>query len=390
MSRLKINRRLDNNDVKEQPGIKKPKVKKKGKAAGEEKESLPVFAKAHGPDGGERSGGGKSGSRTGEPADSNAGMFKPSEELTGSSVKPAKKVKLDKKEKKKPVPKEAASSPAVHKRRIRLAEEEKTATAEDVNEAVKTSIFAGPESYELDRDYIIPTEGSTEGFLAGYSDYDEYGGVEEKPLKLAKEIADAFGIKEIIEPDELEETPSIFAMSEEEPEDELEEEPVAEPEEEPAIEPEEGAVDVLGRLVEVSSVYFSGHTFAGEGKCILVYSDESVDSIIITEDLNIQLPTYRVYVNGRLQEWDRLFEVKIPAGSLVEVETGVRLSVPGLVKVKLSASEDLMDKYSLEHIDDDRILSEDELKEPVVMSFRACEGAYLSKVGRVIECQLGE
>lgn len=317
---------------------------------------------------------------------------------------------LKKKQKRAPVAgngtdgSQAASSSgmSVHRRRIRLAEEVKTATMEEVNDVIKSSIFAEPEITELERDYIIPAEGVESGFLTGQPE-DEFNGREIQPLRLSKEIADAFGIDSVVEPaitDEGDGGIAIFAPAEEQAEEEQAEEPlelVEEQDEEQTEFSEEaekerpgtGGIDVLERLATVSDEYFSSHGFTENDKCGLVYADESVDSVVIAENLNIQLPTYKVYVDGMLQEWDNVFEVKIPAGSLVEVETGVTMSVPGQVRVKLVAADCLMDKYSLECVNGGRVLSEDELKEPVVMSFQACEGAYLSKTGRVVECQLG-
>ncbi len=295
-----------------------------------------------------------------------------------------------------------SSGTPVHRRRIRLAEEVKTATMEEVNDVIKSSIFAEPEITELERDYIIPAEGVESGFLTGQPE-DEFNGREIQPLRLSKEIADAFGIDSVVEPaitDEGDGGIAIFAPAEEQAEEEQAEEPLelVEEQEEGQAEfleeaekkqPGTGGIDVLERLATVSDEYFSSHGFTENDKCGLVYADESVDSVVIAENLNIQLPTYKVYVDGMLQEWDNVFEVKIPAGSLVEVETGVTMSVPGQVRVKLVAADCLMDKYSLECVNGGRFLSEDELKEPVVMSFQACEGAYLSKTGRVVECQLG-
>ena len=290
----------------------------------------------------------------------------------------------------------------VHRRRIRLAEEVKTATMKEVNDVIKSSIFAEPEITELERDYIIPAEGVESGFLTGQPE-DEFNGREIQPLRLSKEIADAFGIDSVVEPaitDEGDGGIAIFAPAEEQAEEEQAEEPlelVEEQDEEQAEFLEEaekeqtrtGGIDVLVRLATVSDEYFNSRVFVESGKCGLVYADESVDSVVIAENLNIQMPTYKVYVDGMLQEWDNVFEVKIPAGSLVEVETGVTMSVSGQVRVRLVAADCLMDKYCLECVNGDRVLSEDELKEPVVMSFQACEGAYLSKTGRVVECQLG-
>ncbi len=317
---------------------------------------------------------------------------------------------LKKKQKRAPVAgngtdgSQAASSSGmpVHRRRIRLAEEVKTATMKEVNDVIKSSIFAEPEITELERDYIIPAEGVESGFLTGQPE-DEFNGREIQPLRLSKEIADAFGIDSVVEPaitDEGDGGIAIFAPAEEQAEEEQAEEPlelVEEQDEEQAEFLEEaekeqtrtGGIDVLVRLATVSDEYFNSRVFVESGKCGLVYADESVDSVVIAENLNIQMPTYKVYVDGMLQEWDNVFEVKIPAGSLVEVETGVTMSVSGQVRVRLVAADCLMDKYCLECVNGDRVLSEDELKEPVVMSFQACEGAYLSKTGRVVECQLG-
>lgn len=287
----------------------------------------------------------------------------------------------------------------VHKRRVRLAGEVKTATAEEAEAVVRTSIFTTPGKPEFEKDYVQPTKVTAKSFLEGQPDYDELENGKETPLELKKEIADAFGIESLAEPC-TEDVPSIFMFPGEEQDEEpltggilAEEKPLAREkpleEEIPLAGPDgTGTVDVLGKLAAVSDMYFNSKVFAGSDKCILYYADESVDSVVISEDSAVLLPVYRVYVNGKLQKWDRLFEIKIPAGSLVEVETGVKITVPGSVHVRLAAVDDLKCKYSLESVGDSRILSGNELKEPLVMSFRACEGAYLSKAGRVVECQI--
>lgn len=287
----------------------------------------------------------------------------------------------------------------VHKRRVRLAGKVKTATAEEAEAVVRTSIFTTPGKPEFEKDYVQPTKVTAKSFLEGQPDYDELENGKETPLELKKEIADAFGIESSAESC-TEDVPSIFMFLGEEQDEEplaegmpVEEEPLAREEllaeKEPlAGQAGTGTVDVLGRLAAVSDMYFNGKVFAESDKCILYYADESVDSVVISEDSAVLLPVYRVYVNGKLQKWDRLFEIKIPAGSLVEVETGVKITVPGSVHVRLVAVDDLKCKYSLESVGDSRILSRNELKEPLVMSFRACEGAYLSKAGRVVECQI--
>ena len=135
VSRLKADRRLGD---RKQPSKKKLKNKKKTAVGQEDRPA--VFAKVN-----------------------NWGR----ESLSGSYSEDGKKEEV------------TLETRKVHKRRIRLKEEVKITTDEEVSAVVRPSIFMETETAELDRDYIKPAEGAASGLLAGQTDYDEFNGAEE-------------------------------------------------------------------------------------------------------------------------------------------------------------------------------------------------------------------
>ncbi len=66
------------------------------------------------------------------------------------------------------------------------------------------------------------------------------------------------------------------------------------------------------------------------------------------------------------------------------VETGVSLRVPEGITIELSGTEGMFEKFALEQIGENIVKS----GEPIIATFKAGEGAYLSKVGRLVSCRL--
>ena len=299
------------------------------------------------------------------------------------------------------------------KRRSRVKEEEKVATAAEVKEVIKPSIFGIKAESEKEYDYL-EKKASVQGSL--YQDDALEDTATETKVQAIKKIADAFEFTNYEEIDDPTERVSLFDLGgESEPEDpfaalteeesgaeESEEEESEESEEKEPEEPEESeeqeepahekldrsGLDVLERLKVDTEDFRKRSGAGGEEYCCLDYANDSVPDVV-SEGGKMKLPTYRVYVNGVEKQWDRLFEVKVPAGAVVEVETGVSLTIPRDASLELQIEDSTLEKYNLRMPNHCKTtFSSTEVLDPLVVSFIAREGAYLSKVGRVIECQI--
>lgn len=294
------------------------------------------------------------------------------------------------------------------KRRSRVKEEEKVATAAEVKEVIKPSIFGIKAESEKEYDYL-EKKASVQGSL--YQDDALEDTATETKVQAIKKIADAFEFTNYEEIDDPTERVSLFdfdgepepedpfaALTEEESEEqesgeqESEQEELEEQEseqEEPAHKKlDRSGLDVLERLKVDTEDFRKRSGVGGEEYCCLDYANDSVPDVV-SEGGKMKLPTYRVYVNGVEKQWDRLFEVKVPAGAVVEVETGVSLTIPKDASLELQIEDSTLEKYNLRMPNHCKTtFSSTEVLDPLVVSFIAREGAYLSKVGRVIECQI--
>lgn len=300
------------------------------------------------------------------------------------------------------------------KRRSRVKEEEKVATAAEVKEIIKPSIFGIKAESEKEYDYL-EKKASVQGSL--YQDDALEDTATETKVQAIKKIADAFEFTNYEEIDDPTERVSLFDFGEEpEPEDPFaaltgeeseaeeseeeeseESEEQKEPEEQEELEEQEepahkkldrSGLDVLERLKVDTEDFRKRSGAGGEEYCCLDYANDSVPDVV-SEGGKMKLPTYRVYVNGVEKQWDRLFEVKVPAGAVVEVETGVSLTIPKDASLELQIEDSTLEKYNLRMPNHCKTtFSSTEVLDPLVVSFIAREGAYLSKVGRVIECQI--
>lgn len=274
----------------------------------------------------------------------------------------------------------------VYKRKKRKEEKIKTATVDEVKEVVRPPIFKEPVETAKEKDYL---EAETVVNDALYQDKDHDDEAEEDVLELSKTIADAFGLRNYREKSE---SAPLFDVDEQ---DEVVEavEPISEEVEEtesvvtPWIDTRKG-IDVLQRLSEDTAEYQSRSVPCDSEFCELLYKDRQVPRVV-TESGRLKLASYRVYVNGVEQDWDRLYEIKVPKGSRIDVETGVGIVLPKYATLVVEIAESTLAKFSLkQEVNSKKQYSACEALDPIVVSFIAEEGAYLSKIGRVVECQV--
>lgn len=121
-------------------------------------------------------------------------------------------------------------------------------------------------------------------------------------------------------------------------------------------------------------------------KSIEVFYYDSDAEDVETEDGKFLLANNKVFVNGKLACWDDLFEVKVPAGTKVEIETGIGFGIPSGCRLGIGCSEESSNKFYFKpvHYEVDSCAASDS----IIVTLEALEGAYLSKVGRLIECQV--
>ena len=287
----------------------------------------------------------------------------------------------------------------VYKRKKRKEENVKTATVDEVEEVTRPPIFKEHVETAKERDYL-ETEVIVNDAL--YQDKDHDDEAEEDVLELSKTIADAFGLKnyrekgesaplfDVDEPGEVEaETESLDEDSPESAEAEIAEAEGAETESvvTPWIDTRKG-MDVLQRLSEDTTEYQSRSAECDNDFCELLYRDKKVPKAV-TESGKLKLASYRVYVNGVEQDWDRLYEIKVPKGSRIDVETGVGVVLPKSATLVVEVADSTLAKFSLKQDSTSKKqYSSCEALDPIIASFIAEEGAYLSKIGRVVECQV--
>lgn len=141
--------------------------------------------------------------------------------------------------------------------------------------------------------------------------------------------------------------------------------------------------NILKRIREKTKWYF--HREVGSADSVnLIYYDEC-DLVPKLEDGKFFLGSNKVYVNGELQHWDDVFEIKCMAGSVVEIETGIGFSIPPFCKLNVVCNSMAAVHY-FDPVEFD--LDGQRASEPQVVRLVAREGAYLSKMGRMIECQV--
>lgn len=291
------------------------------------------------------------------------------------------------------IPKEVAEAKPAQKfqRKRRMVEKEEEASVEEVKAAVSKSIFKKDISDKKERD-LLGKKKNTSGSMFSTGSSEE---VDDTVMGLSQEIADAFGIKtdtngesiyDFEENQQEERKDTTFAMfaplDNKEEKEESEEQTEQENEDFPFpvnLEKEsEPKTDVLKRLKEVTLQYQEREDFCESGFCEFETKENSLD--IIKTDNGFLFANRNIFVNGVRQFWDRTFEVRIPKGAVVEVGTGVSMKVPQGVRTEIQGVPDLEAKHSLR-------FTGSSVRGEVTAFFQAGEAAYLSKIGRVIQCQ---
>lgn len=210
----------------------------------------------------------------------------------------------------------------------------------------------------------------------------EDGSLQKKKKKSAKEhnkelqILNLFGVRNKLQEkvDEEEEELDLFPI----PEEVQEQEPDVE------YKPDLTSNNVISTLAKATEFYDS--FFCAEGEELGIhYKTEDVAGVSSVEGKLI-LPTTQVYVNGKMRDWDEIFEIKVHDNETLEVDTGVCLSVPDGFGVEVSISDENREKYSVDV--DTTMLSAKEAMSGVFVKLLPRNGAYVSKLGRFIECQL--
>lgn len=302
------------------------------------------------------------------------------------------------------IPEEVASASPAQKfqRKRRLVEKQEEASIEEVKEAVSKSIFKKDITDKDGRDLLGKQKATGGGTVFHMGSKEE---VENMVMGLSQEIADAFGVQTVEGGESLYEyqervseekrqAESDFSLfdttwkpeeklseSEEETEETNTEETNTEGKAEmfaPSVEETKNQRDVLKRLQEVTALYQESQGFCEKGFCEIETVEDSVQ--VVKTEKGLLFSNYRVFVDGVQQLWDTMFEVKLPKGSQVEVATGVCLKVPQGVQAELCGIAELEEKHAL------RFLGGSTGGE-VVAFFQADEGAYVSKIGRIVQCQ---
>lgn len=268
------------------------------------------------------------------------------------------------------------------RRKRRKVEKEETATVEEVKAAAAAkSFFKSDVSERKEKDFLAQSSSGA-GIMSNLEDSEDANDM----LEVSKEIADIFELKDVLYTETEQPTGDFFKVPEKPKEDGLEELFEVQ-EEEPAEEKELSHAwssnSVLERLRQLTEEMESGRFSRDNNYCKIEYDSKAVPEVVEGNKV-LELPSYRVFVDGKKREWDDLFEVRVPAGSTVAIETGVRLRVPEGIIIELGGTENSFEKFALEQTGDNTAKS----GEPIIATFKAGEGAYLSKVGRLVSCRL--
>lgn len=266
------------------------------------------------------------------------------------------------------------------KKRKVIKEEEKK--VEEEKKAVETrSFFKNPISETQEKD-IFAGKDAQNGIMSSFED-DEDGG---DMLRISKEIADIFELKDVQYEESAHTVGNHFFEVEPEQKEEVVLEDITHPKEEvPEKTPEYhwGSNSLLKRLRQLTEDLEQVRYYNDSRYCGIEYCDKQVPEVLEV-DHRLEFPTYKVFVNGKQKTWNELFEIPIPSGASVTVDTGIALRVPRGIKIELGCEEKASEKFALKQTGSNEVKSGD----TIVMDFIAGEGAYLSKIGRLVSCRL--
>lgn len=267
------------------------------------------------------------------------------------------------------------------RRKRRKVEKEETATVEEIKAAATKSFFRSDVNEKKEKDFLAKSAEGT-GIMASLEDSEDVNDM----LEVSKEIADIFDLKDVLYTEPEQTTSDFFKTAEKPKESDLEEFLEGEPENlaEDVIKSHVWSSNsILERLHQLTEEMETGRFSRDNEYCKIAYDNSTVPEVV-ERNKALELSSYHVFVDGKRKYWDDLFEVRIPAGSTVVVETGVSLRVPEGITIELSGTEGMFEKFALEQIGENIVKS----GEPIIATFKAGEGAYLSKVGRLVSCRL--
>lgn len=209
-----------------------------------------------------------------------------------------------------------------------------------------------------------------------------------KKKKSAKEhneemkILNLFGVRNSLQEREEEEEEEEFLLdATPEP---MEEE--SEPEPEPEYKPDLTGDNVIATLAHVTDYYNQFSADGDEKSSLGIYYESPEIRNVTLDDHELILPISRVYVDGVLQQWDDIFEVKLPADAKVEVETGVHLAIPEQFDLAVEIDDFNKEKFEVD-LKTTSVTSKDAMA-GIIIELIPHNGAYLSQFGKVIKCQL--
>lgn len=129
------------------------------------------------------------------------------------------------------------------------------------------------------------------------------------------------------------------------------------------------------------------------GLCVtdveISYNADDVSKIELLRDGSILLPNQRVYFGPIAEDWDSLFEVRVPRGKECELELGVHFALPDNYAIEFSGNDLMRDKHGLELADGKVLLTRQEALLPIVIRLRSISDvSYIAKYSKIIQCKL--
>lgn len=260
------------------------------------------------------------------------------------------------------------------RRRRRSVEETEIEPEKEVEEKEPEDAFFSEDFLDTDSDF--ESFGSGLDFGSNDDEMSEAAIAEENNAEM--EILDVFKVNH------NKHRMDVVEESEPELEPEPEPEPELEPEPAPVLRGNNVLVNLQDEVARRTESF--GNRLVGISDVEFDYTSEKVPGVQVSEGA-LLLANYKVYIDGTKRDWDKLFEIKVPKGSFVEIETGVTFSIPEGYVLEISLADGAEEKYSVTM--HKLVLTPKEALESIIVTMEAeSEGAYVSKIGRVIKCQL--
>lgn len=119
------------------------------------------------------------------------------------------------------------------------------------------------------------------------------------------------------------------------------------------------------------------------------YEENGSLPVDIFEDGTMMIPIRRVFVNGILEDWDPVNEIKVQRELEFELDTGVSFLLPNHYELEITEVPGVREKYGLRMVGGVQRLNRQTALHPIVVVMTACEDlAYVQRFQGVVRARL--